>query len=47
MMMDETTGAAIRVTLYEELLVAFDGDARAALKYLESPKPCREQATSA
>lgn len=40
------TAAEIRFQLYHELLAAFDGDARAALKYLKSPNPCREQVTS-
>lgn len=41
------TATEIKLKLYNELLAAFDGDARAASQYLKSPKPCREQATSA
>lgn len=39
--------AEIRFQLYKELLAAFNCDAKAALEYLKSPKPCREQAIAA
>lgn len=41
------TAAEIQFQLYKELLAAFNGDVRAALEYLKSLEPRREQAIAA